>query len=70
MCQCPRCGTQCASQKFDNVPFDQIAGGALAAKQAGRPAHAVSALLVWASIEAVNYLRDDWKCPSCGHSFS
>lgn len=70
MCQCPRCGTPCVPQKFENVPFDQIAGGALAARQAGRPAHAVSALLVWASIEAVNYLRDDWKCPSCGYTFS
>jgi hypothetical protein len=57
------------SQKFENVPFDQIAGGALAAKQAGRPAHAISALLVWASVEAVNHFRG-WKCPACEHCFS
>lgn len=71
MCQCPRCGTQgCVSQKFENVPFDQIAGGALAAKQAGRPAHAISALLVWAGVEAINYFRANWKCPACGSVFS
>ena len=69
MCQCPRCGTPAVSAKFDNVPFDQIAGGALAAKQAGKPAHAVSVLLVWAGIEAVNYFRSNWKCPACGHVF-
>lgn len=65
MCQCKRCGTPCVSQKFENIPFDQVAGGALAAKQAGRPAHAIGALLVWAGVEAVNYFRG-WKCPACG----
>lgn len=71
MCQCPRCGTpNCAPNKFENVPFDQIAGGALAAKQAGKPAHAVSVLLVWAGVEAVNYFRESWKCHACGKQFS
>lgn len=70
MCLCPRCGTQSVPDRFDNVPFDQIASGALTAKQAGRPAHAVIALMIWGGVEAVNYFRNGWKCPSCGHSFS
>jgi hypothetical protein len=65
MCQCKRCGTPCLSQRFENVPFDQVAGGALAAKQAGRPAHAISVLATWLAVEAVNYFRG-WKCPACG----
>lgn len=35
MCQCPRCGTPSVSNKFDNVSFDHVAGGALSARQAG-----------------------------------
>lgn len=71
MCQCPRCGTpNCVPNKFENVPFDQIAGGALTARQSGKPAHAVSVLLVWAGVEAVNYFREAWKCPACGKLFS
>lgn len=66
---CARCGTACVSEKFENVPFDQTAGAALAAKQAGRPAHAVSVMLVWAGVEAVNYFRSNWKCPACGYVF-
>ena len=70
MCQCIRCGTQgCVSEKFENLPFDHIAGGALAAKQAGKPVHAISALLVWVGVEAVNWWRPAWKCPACGYRF-
>lgn len=70
MSQCPRCGTHpCVPNKFDNVPFDDIAGGALAAKQAGRMAHAVNIVLVWAGVEAINYWRPAFKCPGCGHQF-
>jgi len=67
---CPRCTcNDCEPNKFENVSFDQIAGGALAAKQAGRPAHAIGALLVWAGVEAVNYYRPAWRCSYCGHRF-
>jgi hypothetical protein len=67
---CPRCNCpDCETNKFINVPFDQIAGGALAARQAGKPAFAVSALLAWAGVEAANYFREAWRCVHCGHRF-
>lgn len=67
MRRCPRCGAQaCVSAKYENVPFDQVAGAALAAKQAGKPAHAVSALAVWAGVEIINCFRDGWSCAACG----
>ncbi|ESZ87941.1 MAG: hypothetical protein Q27BB25_06430 [Blastomonas sp. CACIA14H2] len=56
--------------KFKNVPFDHVAGGALTARQSGKPAHAVGMLLVWAGVEAVNHFRHAWKCPACGNLFS
>ncbi len=71
MVTCPRCRSiECDSNKFENVPFDQIAGGALTAKQAGRPAHAISALLVWGGVELANYFREAWRCHFCGHTFN
>ena len=70
MSTCPRCrSTDCQSIRLDNIPFDQVAGGALAARQAGQPAHAISALLVWGGIELLNYLRHCWRCRYCGYRF-
>lgn len=64
---CPKCGVPSAPAKFENLPFDQVASGTLSAKQAGRPAHAIGALLLWAGVEAASYVRGGWKCPACGY---
>lgn len=70
MIQCPACrSADLQSNKFENIPFDHAAGGALAARQAGRPAHALSMLMVWAGVELANRIRSDWKCQQCGHVF-
>lgn len=70
MIQCPVCrSADLASNKFENVAFDEMAGGALAARRTGHPAHAFSLLLVWGGVELVNRMRADWKCLHCGQVF-
>lgn len=70
MIQCPVCrAADIQSNRFENVPFDEVAGGALAARRSGRPAHAISLLLVWAAVEGANYMRAGWRCLRCGHHF-
>lgn len=70
MIQCPSCrSADLQSNKFDNVTFDDMAGGALAARRTGHPAHALSLLLVWSGVELANRMRADWKCQHCGHVF-
>lgn len=69
MCQCQQCGTPSVPNTFEDISFDQIASGTLAAKRAGHPAHAVSALVTWVGVEALNYFRPAWRCPACDHRF-
>lgn len=67
---CPRCNcTSCVSNKFENVPFNQIAGDALAVTRSGRKADAFSNLVAWVGLQAANYVRNPWRCPHCGHTF-
>lgn len=71
MIQCPNCqSADLQSNKFDHlVSFHDVAGGALAARRTGHPAHALSLLLVWGGVELANRMRADWKCHNCGHVF-
>lgn len=70
MIQCPVChSAEVQSNRFENLSFDDVAGGALAARRSGHPAHAFSLLLVWAAVEGANCLRAGWRCQHCGHQF-
>ena len=69
---CPRCGSvEVSRHHIANVPFDDVAGGALAARRAGRNAHAVSVFGVWVAIEAFNRLfrPHHWRCDHCAYEF-
>lgn len=68
--QCPVCrSAELRYRRFENASFDQAASTALTARQAGRPAHAVSLMLVWIGVEAINQLRAEWECLTCGKVF-
>jgi hypothetical protein len=68
--QCPVCrSAELKPRRFENASFDQAASAALTARQAGRPAHAVSLMLVWIGVEAINRLRAEWECLTCGKLF-
>jgi hypothetical protein len=70
MVQCPCCNSgTLQSNRFENMPFNNVARGALDARQAGKGAHAFTALAVWAGVEALNRMRAEWKCSSCGAVF-
>ena len=70
MVQCPVCrSAELRSHKLENVPFDEVAAGAVAARRSGRPGYGLSLLLVWAAVEVANRLRPDWKCLMCDQVF-
>ncbi len=67
---CPRCqSVDCQPNKLENVTIRQIAGGTLVAEPSRRISDTISALLLWAGVEASNYFRDPWRCRYCQWTF-
>ena len=67
---CPRCrSTDCASNAFKNATPGHIVNNAIAVRQPNWLRHAISELVVWAGINAANWIRPAHKCGYCGYSF-
>jgi 5-methylcytosine-specific restriction endonuclease McrA len=67
---CPRChSTDCASNAFKNATPGTIVNNAIAVRQPNWLRNALSELVVWAGINAANWIRPTHKCGYCGFTF-
>lgn len=68
---CPRCGSHLIdSNKFETVPFANVAPDVRALHREGRDWMAGSTVFAWLAAHTVNALIDDWQCQHCNHTFT
>lgn len=67
---CPKCHSpHVQSNKIGERALEHIANIGRVARASQYPVVSFGSMAVWSAIQAINSMRNEWRCHDCGHRF-